>query len=297
MSHNIRRSLLVVFVFAVAVFPSMLFANHSWGGYHWARTSNPFTLKLHDNVTSNWEPYLSVAVSDWNRSTILDYSVQWQSPLSNVRRCASASGVVEICNTTYGNNGWLGIAGISISGLHITKGYTKLNDTYFNTSTYNTPAWRQMVTCQEIAHDFGLGHQDETFNNANLGSCMDYTNDPDGGAGGASSTDPSNEHPNQHDYAQIETIYTHLDSFTTIASLGNVLSAMARPLTIDEMVSDVDDNLGVPVHFDQKGRPNVFVLPTGLNAAGEVEMDITRIFWTLDGPGKSETAPGRDGND
>ena len=21
-------------------------ANHSWGNYHWARTSNPFTLKL-----------------------------------------------------------------------------------------------------------------------------------------------------------------------------------------------------------------------------------------------------------
>ena len=26
-------------------------ANHSWGGYHWARTSNPFTVKLGDNVS------------------------------------------------------------------------------------------------------------------------------------------------------------------------------------------------------------------------------------------------------
>ncbi len=32
--------------------------------------------------------------------------------------------------------------------------------------------------CQEIGHDFGLDHQDENFNNPNLGTCMDYTNDP-----------------------------------------------------------------------------------------------------------------------
>jgi hypothetical protein len=27
-------------------------ATHSWNGYHWARTANPFTLKLGDNLTS-----------------------------------------------------------------------------------------------------------------------------------------------------------------------------------------------------------------------------------------------------
>ena len=30
--------------------------NHSWGGYHWARTSNPFTLQVYDNVNSTWDP-------------------------------------------------------------------------------------------------------------------------------------------------------------------------------------------------------------------------------------------------
>ena len=65
----------------------------------------------------------------------------------------------------------------------------KLNDTYFNTSTYNTEAWRNLVSCQEVGHTFGLDHQDENFNNPNLGTCMDYTNDPS-----------SNQHPNQHDY-------------------------------------------------------------------------------------------------
>src|SRR5438094_52420 len=34
-------------------------ANHSWGGYHWARTANPFTLTLGDNLSSTWDPYLT----------------------------------------------------------------------------------------------------------------------------------------------------------------------------------------------------------------------------------------------
>jgi hypothetical protein len=126
--------------------------------------------------------------------------------------------MVEVCNAAYGQNGWLGLAQIWIyRPNHIYQGTTKLNDTYFNSPQYNTAAWRQTVMCQEVGHTFGLDHQDERFNNPNLGTCMDYTNDPDGGAGGASATDPSNLHPNQHDYDQLETIYKHLDSFTTVA--------------------------------------------------------------------------------
>ncbi len=44
---------------------------------------------------------------------------------------------------------------------------------------------------------------------------MDYTNDPDGGAGGAASDDLSNEHPNQHDFDQLMAIYGHSDSGST----------------------------------------------------------------------------------
>jgi hypothetical protein len=99
---------------------------------------------------------------------------------SQLRSCLAAriQNVAEVCNWKYGNNGWLGLAQIWISGGHITQGVSKNNDTYFDTSTYDTPAWRQFVTCQEIGHTFGLGHQDEDFYNANLGSCMDYTVNP-----------------------------------------------------------------------------------------------------------------------
>ena len=120
---------------------------------------------------------------------------------------AASRGTVQVCNATYGNNGWLGIAQVWVSGTHITQGTVKLNDTYFNTPTYNTSAWRNLVMCQEVGHTLGLDHQDENFTNANLGTCMDYTNNPG-----------TNQHPNAHDYAQLETIYSHLDNTTTVAA-------------------------------------------------------------------------------
>jgi hypothetical protein len=177
--------------------------SHSWGGYHWARTSNPFNLKIGDNVTSAWDSYLSTSISDWSQSTVLDMT---RVAGAAKGRCRGTTGRVEVCNGTYGNNGWLGVASISITGgTHITKGTVKLNDTYYNTPTYNTPAWRNLVMCQEIGHTIGLDHQDENFDNPNLGTCMDYTSNPS-----------TNQHPNAHDYQQLQSIYSHLDSTTTV---------------------------------------------------------------------------------
>jgi len=176
-------------------------ANHSWGSYHWPKTSTQVALSVGDNVNSTWDPYLNEAISDWNVSSVIELTkvAGGTSPAS----CQPTSGRIEACNASYGNTGWLGIAQIWASGSHITQAVTKVNDTYFNTATYNTPAWHRLVMCQEIAHDFGLDHQDENFNNANLGSCMDYTSNPQG--------PPSNEHPNAHDFEQLETIYSHTD--------------------------------------------------------------------------------------
>src|SRR3990167_10216992 len=203
-----KTIMLSVLALSLGGLASVAYANHSWGGYHWARTNNPFTLKVGDNVSSKWDPYLDEAIGDWNASTILDLTKVNGS--TSPRTCKAKTGQIEVCSERYGNNGWLGLAQIWVSGSHITKAVAKVNDTYFNTSTYNKPAWRRLVMCQEIAHDFGLDHQDEKFNNANLGSCMDYTSDPDG--------PPSNEHQNAHDFEQLELIYAHLDSITTVSA-------------------------------------------------------------------------------
>ncbi len=196
--------LLLTLIFSV---PVTIFASHSWGNYHWARTANPFLLKLGDNVSSAWDSYLAQSQADWTVSSVLDLSIVEGA---GGRTCKPSSGRVEVCNRKYGSNGWLGIAQIWISGDHILQAVAKMNDTYFERTTYNTPAWRRLVMCQEIAHTFGLDHQDEEFGNTNLGSCMDYTGDPDG--------PPSNEHPNSHDYEQLEAIYLgHTDSFSSVS--------------------------------------------------------------------------------
>jgi hypothetical protein len=192
-------------------------ANHSWGGYHWARTANPFTIKLGDNLSSTWKTYLSTASRDWTTSSVLDTTVVTGQSSSS---CGATTGRVEVCNSTYGSTGWLGVASISVNGLHITSGTVKLNDTYFNTSSYNTASWRQLVTCQEVGHTFGLDHQDTTFTNTNLGTCMDYTNVPDG--------PPSNLHPNAHDYNELATIYAHTDSTSTVGVVAGAVPQVAN---------------------------------------------------------------------
>ena len=133
--------------------------------------------------------------------------------VGNTKRCTPTVGRVEVCNNRYGFNGWLGVAQIWISGSHITQGAVKLNDSYFNTAKYNTPGWRHLVMCQEIGHTFGLDHQDEIFGNTNRGTCMDYTDDPDGSI----KNQLSNEYPNSHDYEELETIYSDHDDTTASA--------------------------------------------------------------------------------
>src|SRR3989304_1290910 len=207
-TKKVRFVVMVVLIAMLAAFPLSAGASHAWGNYHWARTANPFTIKVIDSMTTDWDGKLDLAISDWDTSSVMNVvKASGNSSLTTRWRCAAAFGKVRACNYTYGNNGWLGVAQIWASGSHITQGTAKMNDTYFNTAQYNTPAWRQLVICQEVAHPFGLGHQDENFDNPNLGTCMDYTRDPS-----------TNQHPNQHDYDELELIYSHLDSTATVSA-------------------------------------------------------------------------------
>jgi len=191
--------LLVLFIVSSLSFSSH--ADNSWRNYKWNPSSIPFTLDLGDNVNSDWDAYLTNSSVAWTSSVVLDTNIVDGSTSSDPLTCSTEVGNVQVCNAEYGDNGWLGLAQIYISrGKTITAGIAKLNDTYYKTTFYNTPAWRMMVMCQEIAHTFGLDHQDEIFGNANLGTCMDYTDDPlKGGV--------SNEYPNQHDYDHLVAIY------------------------------------------------------------------------------------------
>lgn len=254
--HTLFVSLLILSLGAVF---SFAYANHSWGLYHWARTGNPFTLKLGDNVSSTWDLYLGTAATDWSQSSVLDTTMVAGG--TNPKTCKGADGRVEVCNRTYGNNGWLGIAQIWVSGSHITKGVVKMNDTYFNTASYNTPGWRSLVMCQEVGHTFGLGHQDENFSNTPIEphTCMDYF------------VPGVNEivHPNQHDYEQLEAIYAHLDTTTTIKA--DEPGGHGKPSETD---LENPSEWGKSLKQDGQGRDNVFV-----RELGGGKKVFTHVFW------------------
>ena len=262
-------------------------ANHSWGNFHWARTSNPLKLTLNTQVTSAWQSYVTDARNQWSQSNVIDISLGRTSGFS-AKQCSPVSGQILVCNAAYGQRGWLGIASIWANGDHITQATTKLNDSYYgSTSRYNTPAWRAMVACQEIGHDFGLGHVNETFTDPNTGSCMDYTNDPSGTAGTNGSL--ANTAPNAHDYSWLETIYSHLDSTNTAinssAATNFGIREVGKPATAgsgsDAGIGDTMADWGRAIHEDGKGRPDVFV-----KALADGRVVISHVFWAPDATGK-----------
>lgn len=250
-------------------------ATHSWGGYHWAGNGSNLTLKVNKAITSPWTTSVNTSISDWNASNEL--TLTSATSTANRRKCSPIAGQILVCNDSYGQRGWLGIASIWLSSGHISQATTKLNDSYFNQAQYNTPAWRALVACQEIGHDFGLDHQDEGFGPPNIGTCMDYTNDPDGGgAYGA-----SNEHPDSHDYAMLNTIYNHDDGFTTATASTNFgIRAVGRPTpptSPSNSAGDSPGEWGRAIHSDGLGRPDVFLK----DVAGGHKV-ITHVFWALE---------------
>lgn len=242
---------IVVAVFAALA--SAASASHSWGGYHWARTVNPATIKVIDANTSDWDAALDRAISDWSVSTVI-------KPVKEAgaedRRCRPVAGKVKSCNAAYGKNGWLGLAQIWANGSHIAQGTSKMNDSYFSLVQYNDPTKRQQVMCQEIGHTWGLAHQDES--GADLNTCMDYSRLLD------------NPSPNQHDYDELALIYSHLDLTTTIAT-GLAGSAAASPVAT-ERIDRISTSTITEIYADGSRR-------------------ITHITWALEDRGNSKNRP------
>ena len=159
----------------------------------------------------------------------------------------------------------VGRRGLDLGPGRVETGVVKVNDTYFNTPTYGSDAWRIFVMCQEVGHTFGLGHQDETFGNVNLGSCMDYTSDP-----------TSNQHPNQHDYDMLTEIYAHLNGTSDGGSKpGKGKNGKGKPAGVGV---DVDLNnpsaWGQAVRQDAQGKNSLFE-----RDLGNGQVLITHVIW------------------
>jgi hypothetical protein len=162
-------------------------ANHKLGKLHWAAETAATTvaLNLNDSGVSGWGK--SSVRSDWDSSGQIAFV---------------SSGGVDITATSddFGNTGYLGAAFITYtpgSG-HITSAEVQLNEFYDL-----TPDQQRSVYCQELGHTLGLNHLKSPKFDAST-SCM---NDRTFALS-----------PNWHDFAQLDSIYSHADGFNSFAT-------------------------------------------------------------------------------
>jgi hypothetical protein len=258
-SPRIAAALALAFI--GASFSTASQATHSWNNYHWARSTPQFTLKLGDNLTKTaWKNQLNRSSNDWNADNgpLITTVVAGQT---NSQTCSMVAGTTQVCNYTYGSNGWLGLATINISGSHITQGTAKMNDTYFNQAFYNTKFEKRHVMCQEVAHTFGLAHQDES--GKSLNTCMDYFSNT-----GSNASNPVSTKPNAHDFAQLRTIYAHMDGAQFVATEAS------SDASVVDVTSD-PSSWGQLTHQSSNGRSSVYERH---NVDGS--KTVTHVYWT-----------------
>ena len=250
---------------------------HQWGDYHWGNVGESPTLNLRHKFSSatksKWLPlYLTAgenSFDEWNDDP--------QSPLvmndlgedntKDSATCDPRAGEILVCSDEYGSNtGWVGIAQIWPSGTRITRANAKMNDSFYEYDPfYNTPSQREFVMCHEVGHTFGLGHLDETFNNANLGSCMDYTSNVAG--------PPDNSDPGQVDWDVLNssTMYGAGGGGTTdpepCRGRGCPKGGGGKGKKLEGLVASPNASerglergrFGGILSYDGEGRPNVYV--------------------------------------
>lgn len=248
MSHSYRRAtVLALSLTALVALP--VFASHSWGGYHWAKGSGPVVLQLGDNVSGTWDGHLSASEADWDGSSVLDLSVG--AGKTRPKNCRPTAGRIEVCNARYGNNGWLGLAQIWLSGGHISQAVAKMNDSY---SMYETE--KRHVMCQEVGHGFGLGHTSE--NGSSQNTCMDYYQNKDNNDWTSTST-------NAHDMQMLSDIYNHIDAGAKL---------LPPPPAMGYIDFEGRGQWGVEVFRSENGRGSTFFLDFG-HGHGV----LTEVYW------------------
>lgn len=206
-------------VLGISAIPAHALPTQSWNGYRWARTG-PLAIKLGDNVSALWKPYLTTAATQWSAANNIDFVKV--AGTTTALSCGGTYGTVQVCSANYGATGWLGYTRVWLGSGFIAQATIKLNDYYFGQARYNTAAWRAQTVCHEAGHSLGLAHVDNDRTNANTGSCLDVTNDPTGLLAGYLR---SNVTPGSADFAALDGIYATIDSTQLAQTRPTMLAA------------------------------------------------------------------------
>lgn len=192
----------LLFAPVAGLLPSNTVASRTPTSFHWARKQSQFTLQVGDNVDGGWNSMLTRVVSDWNKGDTVTFRVV--NGATNPQECRERTGTVQLCNWRYGTQeGWLGLTRLYFNdrGDHVDAATVQMNDSFFEgNGQYNSEAARRHTLCHELGHTPGLDH-------VSTNSCM---ND-------SQQAVFDNLVPNNRDFRQLERIYQHKDSTTTVA--------------------------------------------------------------------------------
>jgi len=140
----------------------------------WNHIGSGLILNVLNALEDKWDILFYVSVNEWNSgSDAVDLQVE---RIEVDESCIEERGYLKVCNSNYGPNNWRGLNEVLLEDGYIVASAAKLNEYYLE---YAGDDRRQYTMCHEIGHGLGLGHTDESYNNTDLGNCMDYTNNPE----------------------------------------------------------------------------------------------------------------------
>jgi len=225
----LRLARTAVLILAI-VLPSAAsaFLPQSWNGYRWGRTG-AITIGVGNNYSDIWAPFVASALTQWSVADAI--SLTSVAGRTTASACSMVYGTIQLCSGNYGATGWTGYTNVQTSNGYIVQATIRLNDYYFNQAFYNNTAWRAETACQELGNSLGLQDSDHDFNNANAGSCMDYSRDPSGRLG--SNGLLANLQPSASDLTNLNAIYESAGGRQVVASgvYGSAQAAVPEPAT------------------------------------------------------------------
>lgn len=147
-------------------------ANGTAGEFsEWRNKKKGLKLEVRNALSPDWDGYFDEAIKDWDEAPALSLSTSYVEADPD---CSNVDGIMKVCNDEYGRTGWTGLNEVYFQGSYIAASVAKMNESYLGSSGTSN-AEKLFVMCHEIGHGFGLPHRDEIANNADLGSCLDYT--------------------------------------------------------------------------------------------------------------------------
>jgi len=171
----------------------------TWNGeaLEWESDGQGLEITIVNSLTDDWDPYFTETLDDWAASPALLLTTMERKGRED--SCSHRDGVIRVCNGEYGKGGW---KGLNEATYYTAEGTDKkylissvaiLNDSYLSGKSH---AERLNAICHEVGHGYGLLHRDENFLNADLGTCMDYTNNFE-----------SSSKPDDIDFQNLATVY------------------------------------------------------------------------------------------